>query len=255
MKNASEHTQWYETFFGPDYITIDHQENTDKEVSFLCDVMKLGPGVKLLDAACGYGRHLLPLVGRNIDAYGCDLSQALIGEVSKRLGTIRGDSAHGNRQRIVRCDMRSLPFSGVFDCVCLMYTSLGYFDGEDDNFRVLTSIRQAMRDDGLFLLDNVNRDYFVRTFAPKDWITKDDTVIVEERDFDHIRSRSEIDVTVVDKQGKRTYHHSIRLYSFTELSMLLEAAGFEVQEVYGGFGGEVYDWDHSRMIILSRAVI
>ena len=36
--------------------------------------------------------------------------------------------------------------------------------------------------------------------------------------------------------------------------MLLEAAGFEVQAVFGGFSGETFDWSHDRMLILSQAI-
>ena len=114
-----------------------------------------------------------------------------------------------------------------------MFNSFGYFRDEHDNFRMLKSIADALKPGGLFLLDLVNRDFVLRMNARKDWFEHNGAIILEKKWFDPILNRSEIDVTVIDKRGKRDYHHSIRLYSFTELEMLLKAAGFFVRAVFG----------------------
>jgi hypothetical protein len=61
-------------------------------------------------------------------------------------------------------------------------------------------------------------------------------------------------VSVIDKRGKRDYHHSIRLYSYTEMVMLLEAVRLRVIEVFGGFGGEMFELNRDRMVILSQSL-
>ena len=134
------------------------------------------------------------------------------------------------------------------------FNSFGYFEREDDNFKVLKSIAQALKPGGLFLLDLLNRDFFLHSFHQKDWFENNGAFILEKKWFDSVNNRSEIDVTVLDKHGKRMYHHSIRLYSYTELTMLLEAAGFTILSVFGGFNGEDFDWFHDRMLILSQSI-
>lgn len=247
-KNKSK-TPWYEEYFGPDYLLIDVQENTAKEIAFLCKIFKLRKGTKMLDVACGYGRHMEPLVKRGIDVIGCDLSPFMLAEAQKRL------KRNGyKKKRLVRCDIQNLPFTKVFDCACNMFNSFGYFEKENDNFRVLTSIAKALKPGGLFLFDLVNRDFVLRSLARKDWFVKNGAVILEKKWFDSIKNRTEIDVSVIDKKGKRDYHHSIRVYSYTEISMLLEAAGFKVRAVFGGFDSEEFDWNHDRMLILSQVL-
>lgn len=241
---------WYESFFGADYPTIDCHTDSEGEADFIYKKLKLKKGRLLLDAACGYGRHLVPLTKKGVRAVGFDLSPVLIAEASRRLR----ETDDRRAARLVLADIRSLPFERVFDAACLMYTSIGYFDGEDENFRALASLARALKPGGLFLIETVNRDYYIRSSLPKDWIEKDGAYILEAKAFDPVRSRSEIDVTVIDKAGKRTYHHSIRLYSFTEMSMLLEAVGFAVKEVHGGFFGEEFGLDSDRMVILAKAV-
>ncbi|MFC1489835.1 class I SAM-dependent methyltransferase [Candidatus Latescibacterota bacterium] len=246
-KKEKKQTPWYEEYFGPDYIVIDEQKNNLKEVKFLLEVLRLKKGSKLLDVGCGYGRHIAPLAKHGVDVTGCDLSPHMLTEAQKKLKKI------GKTNKLVRCDMRSLPFGKKFDFACNMFNSFGYFESEDDNFRVLKSISDVLKPGGLFLLDLVNRDFLLRMFNKKDWFEKKGTYTLEKKRFDPITNRSEIDVTVIDKTGKKDYHHSIRVYSFTEISMLLEAAGLEVQAVFGGFSGEKYDWNHDRMLILSQA--
>ena len=94
----------------------------------------------------------------------------------------------------------------------------------------------------------------IRKMPGRDWHEQGGAIILERKWFDPARSRSEIDVSVIDKREKRAYHHSIRLYSYMEVAMLLEAAGMTVEAVYGGFEGEPYDLRHDRMLILARAM-
>jgi SAM-dependent methyltransferase len=247
-KNTSGFSTWYNNYFGPDYLKIDVHKNTWTEIEFICKLLRLESGTSLLDVACGYGRHLVPLVKRGVDVTGCDLSPFMLREAARRL---REEGVTGSR--LVCCDTRALPFMHAFDCACNMFTSFGYFESEDDNFRVLKSIAQSLKPGGVFLLDLMNRDFFLRFFTPKDWFEHKGAMICKTRRFDHVKNRSEIDVSVIDKNGKRTYHHSIRLYSYTELAVLLEAAGFSVRAVFGGFNGEEFDWDHDRMLILTQS--
>lgn len=237
---------WFEEFFGRDYITADCQPNTLVESRFIKEALSLKKGMNLIDTACGYGRHMLPLLKKNINVVGCDLSGIMLTEARKKL-----ISAGFKNPMLVNCDNRTLPFGESFDCACNMFNSFGYFDSEEDNFKVLKSVASVLKPEGLFLLDLTNRDYMIRNFTEKDWFEKDGTFILEKRKFDSVNNRTEIDVIIIDKQGKRDYHHSIRVYTFTELSMLLEAAGFFVADVFGGFDFEEYNPSNGRMIVIS----
>lgn len=247
--------RWYEEYFGPDYLLIDMHRNTGLEADFIHESLRLGKGKRLLDVGCGYGRHLVPLIGRGVNAFGCDRSRFMLREAEKRIRTV-GEKRVALKAsgRLTECDNRELPFHRVFDCAVNMFNSFGYFADEHDNFRMLTGIAGSLKPGGLFLLDQVNRDFVLRHHNRKDWFEHDGAVILENKWFDPIRNRSEIDVSVIDKQGKREYHHSIRLYSYTEMVMLLEAAGFRVRAVFGGFRGEEFDLHRDRMIILSQAL-
>jgi len=252
---------WYEQYFGPDYLLIDVHSDTEKEIDFITAVLELEKGKKVLDVGCGYGRHLIPLFKRGFDVYGVDLSRFMLEKTANKIGVVqprsdveKGGPETGKKDRLVQCDNRALPFFRVFDCAVNMFNSFGYFESEQDNFQMLQSIAGALKPGGLFLLDLVNRDYVLRNLQSKDWFEHDGAVILENKWFESKTNRMEIDESVLDLQGKRNHHYSIRLYSYTELVMLLEAAGFAVKAAFGGFNGEEFDLHYDRMLILSQSL-
>ena len=84
-----------------------------------------------------------------------------------------------------------------------MFNSFGYFDSEEDSFKVLISIAKSLKLGGLFLLDHINRDFILHSSLKKDWFVRDGAIILEKKWIDPVKNRSEIDVSVIDKKGKR----------------------------------------------------
>ena len=91
--NQQNNNTWYVDYFGPDYLLIDIQNNTANEVEFLYHILQLDRDVRLLDVGCGYGRHLLPLLERNVDVYGCDLSRFVLNNITQNIC----DISHNNK--------------------------------------------------------------------------------------------------------------------------------------------------------------
>ena len=65
LKNPKK--DWWETYFNEQYLKtyadvgIISSFATLRQISFLRKVMGLKKGVSILDMACGYGRHAIPL--------------------------------------------------------------------------------------------------------------------------------------------------------------------------------------------------
>ena len=73
---------WYESFFGPDYFEIYRDmltpERTASEVDGVLKLLGLAPGARVLDLACGHGRHAIPLAERGFLVTGYDLSETFL---------------------------------------------------------------------------------------------------------------------------------------------------------------------------------
>ena len=250
-KRMTSDTPWYEDFFGESYLRIYApflpDEKNVQEVEHIINLLNLAPGSSILDLACGYGRHTIPLAQRGYAMTGLDLSEVLLTyaetEAARQQVQIRWE--HG--------DMRNIPFKNEFDAVLNIFTSFGYFADEDDDLHVLTQVREALKPGGLFLLDTVYQVRLVRSFSPHGIIRYDDGLIVlEERRFDLRTSRNEVKITMLYPDGQRREHsHSMRIYTLTELTHLLSAAGLTVQAYYGGLDRSPLTMD-SRMVILAQ---
>ena len=237
MKNP-----WYIDYFGEDYYHFDHHEDTDLEVDGLARLIGPPDGSGILDLGCGYGRVATPLRRRGYRVVGYDLSPSLLNHAREQ----------DPRGTWVRGDMRELPFAGGFDWVVSLFNTMGYFEEEDGNFQVLRSVSEALRPGGRFVCQLVNRDYLVRRFAAREVHRRDDRIILEERDFDPVANRVHTRTTVFEGAEKREYASSIRVYTVTELDLLLAAAGMTVREVHGGLDFRPYDWETNQLVVVAE---
>ena len=222
---------WFEEVFDEDYLRtlpFMRADQTLREVEFIADALRVGPGAEILDIACGYGRHAIELVQRGYNVTGLDLSLPLLlraADESKR----RSLSVN-----FVHADMREMAFEKQFDGAYSMLTSFGYFD-EDTNLRVAERIGRALKPGARFLLDVVNRDYVVSDLPVRVWWEGTGCVVLEEVDFNFHTSRIVTHRSIVFEDGRQLEQEiSVRAYSLHEIGRLLRQAGFRVMDVSGG---------------------
>lgn len=238
--------EWFEEFFSYDYLRFDQHPETSQEVDFIEEALALAPEARILDLCCGYGRHAIELAERGYDVTGYDLSSVLLGRAWTDA------VAHKASVHWIRGDVRDLEFEGTHDAVISMFTSIGYFEDEMANFDVLKRIARALVPGGRVLIETVNRDFVIHHFQPQEWFKIDEDLwVLEKRAFDLIESRSDVEVTVLDKGKKKEFRHSVRVYSFTEIQLILASLGLATNGVWGGFDGEDYTWDSPRMIVMA----
>ena len=222
---------WFEEVFDEDYLRtlpFMRADQTLREVEFISDALRLGPGAEILDIACGYGRHAIELVQRGYNVTGLDLSLPLL---------IRAADEAQRRSlsvNFVHADMREMAFEKQFDGAYSMLTSFGYFD-EDTNLRVAERIGRALKPGARFLLDVVNRDYVVSDLPVRVWWEGTGCVVLEEVDFNFHTSRIVTHRSIVFEDGRQLEQEiSVRAYSLHEIGRLLRQAGFRVMDVSGG---------------------
>ena len=240
--------EWFKRFFGEEYLKFDYHKDTLVEIDFIEKALQLKPKERILDLCCGYGRHAIELARRGYRVVGYDLSPVLLRKAQEDASNVEGEVVW------TLGDMRQLPYGRCFDAVISMFTSLGYFDEDVENFQVLQGLSEVLNFGGRFVIETVNRDFLVRHFSPLEWFRASDMLILEKRGFDIVSNRSNVEVVLIENGIETRLCHSIRAYGFTELDMLLASVALDTLEVFGDFQGETYTWDSRRMIVMGQRV-
>ncbi len=241
---------WVPDYFGDEYLQLYQfpAERTEPEVAFLSAELRqrVAADARLLDVACGQGRHAVGLATAGFRVTGLDFQQNLLDAAAQSA------SEHGVEVTLVRGDMRDLPFTGEFDAVTLMFTAFGYFD-DAENARVLQETAKALKPGGWLIVDVANRDALLRKAQEKSWKRlPDGMVVVSEWQWDVRAGRYTHTQLLLAETGRRQLQHSVRVYTCTELETMLITAGFRVDALHGGFNGEALTLDAPRLIIIAQ---
>jgi SAM-dependent methyltransferase len=240
-----ESSEWYEQAFGELYpVLYPHRdENTaDMEIAALADALEFTGAERVLDCCCGSGRHLKALLTRGFDAWGMDLSLPLL---------LKARDSRDIAGRIVRADVRSLPFRETFDLVLSLFTSFGYFTTDEENRAVLQEMFAMLTPDSTLVVDHMNRHRILTTLVPESRETCGEFEVTQRR---RIQGNRVIKDIVVTSHGSRKaqFTEDVRMFNPEELTVWFEAAGFEHMRLMGSFAGEDFADDSERMIVVGH---
>ncbi len=223
-------------------------ERTEREVAGVLDLLRPTPGAAILDLACGQGRIAVPLAQRGYRVTGLDLSEQLL-DVAHAAADAAGVGVEWHR-----ADMRDIPakWAGRFDYIINIFTAFGYFEDEAENQRVLAGVARALKPGGRFLIESMNRDGVMGRFQERNWHEADGLLVCTEVSFDPISGMAST-VDQWNEGGERqSLHHSVRLYTPTELAAMLQAAGLKLVATYGGLAGGELTHESWRMVLVAE---
>jgi ubiquinone/menaquinone biosynthesis C-methylase UbiE len=202
-------------------------------------------GGALLDVACGYGRHAIPLAAAGYRVTAVDRSATLLDEARRR-------ADDPDNPNLVSADYRELPFADdTFDAALNLFTSLGYLGDEEDT-RVLAEIGRVLRPGGRLVVEITHRDRLVREWHEQDWrMVGEGRLLLEQRTFDARAGVAQTTQTLIEPSGERESRTwSVRVYTATELIAMLHAAGFAEARCFGDLAGGAFTTT-SRLVLVA----
>ncbi len=239
---------WYEEAFNREYLEVyAHRDEEDarRALRLFEEQGVIRPRDRILDLACGDGRHSLMLCRRGHRVVGLDLSHELLLEFR-----LSGDCD----VPLVRGDMRHVPHrEGVFDVVLSLFTSFGYFEDDEDDWQVIREIARVLRPGGRFVLDFLNelrvraelRPHSERELASGVHVT-------ESRRIDADRRR--VVKTVELRRGGellRRWHEAVRLHTRLEIERTLHDSGLTQVRAFGDFDASPHSESSPRLILMA----
>ena len=89
---------------------------------------------------------------------------------------------------------------------------------------------------------------------PKGWSEIGDTIVLEDRIWDYISGRVEVNWTFIQQKKQATYHNSIRIYTYREVINLLRQNGFEHFVAFGSLSKDAFQFGAQRLLITARRI-
>jgi len=233
-------TEWFEQWFGEEYHALyPHRDDEDarRAVALIRSVISWRPGDRILDLACGPGRHAAELDRLGGHVVGFDLSRAMLRRARER-----------TRARLVRGDMRALPFrDGSFVLAVNLFTSFGYFLDDAEHRLVVRQVAAALAPGGHFVLDYLNAEQVRRTIQLSEQ-AKGRDVLVRRR----IDSANRFVIKEIELRGRaRSFQERVRLYGADELAALCVDAGLRVVARFGDYDAGAPGPNTPRVILVA----
>jgi SAM-dependent methyltransferase len=214
-----------------DYLFVYQDDLTDErseaEVNSLVKLLKLAAPMKILDLACGFGRHANRLAALGHSVTGIDYMPGFLEIARKRAAEL------GVQVDYRQGDMRRINFEEAFDRVFLFFTSFGYFE-DDENELVIRNMACALKPGGYLMFDIPNRDVFLKDLPPAEVIEKEGDLLINRFSFDPFPGRFHNRRIVIRNGVRKDKPFSIRLYNATEICRLLDKVHLPNYELLGG---------------------
>jgi SAM-dependent methyltransferase len=218
---------------------------------------------RFLELGCGTGRLCVPLARGGKTIVGIDRSSPMLARASRRMAST-GRSRGVGRLRLVRGDIRSLPFAaGSFEVVLAPYGVLQSLLAERDLAATLAAVARVLVPGGLFGVDLVPdvpnwREYRNRVQLRGRMAGGASLSLVESVRQDRRRRLTTFEQRFVERRGRVVREHAFELTFRTltvrEMSTRLERAGFSVDAVLGDYRGRPWDERADVWIILAARV-
>jgi SAM-dependent methyltransferase len=157
--------EWFGEWFNSPYYHILYKNRDHGEAQLFMDnlvrYLKFKEEDKILDLACGEGRHSIYLHKLGFDVTGIDYSPRNI-EIGNRF--VR--RYEEERLRFFVHDMREVFAEGKFDYVLNLFTSFGYFDKVGENKKSIQAAAAALKRDGKLVIDFFNTEKVLEKLVP-----------------------------------------------------------------------------------------
>ena len=237
---------WYKEWFNSEnYLKVySHRDEAEAErlVGLIEKETNLNSGTSILDMACGAGRHSIAFAKRGYTVTAVDLSQRLLAEAKKN-ATIAGVNIN-----FILSDVLEFDSEQKFDLAVNLFTSIGYFKDDDENYSVIAKSYKLLNEGGYFVLDYFNKNYLIKNLIPTSVISENGLKITQNRSV--LGDRVEKKITIEKDNSINNFYESVRLYSYEEMKKMIMKAGLRVVKETGDFYGNSYEKETSPRLIL-----
>lgn len=236
--------RWYETAFGPLTAEFWHgladPAQTARETDFIASKLCAPEEARLLDIACGDGRHAKALAARGFRVTGLDMSPAML--------ALAKDGVAGDNPEFVQADMLDVRRFGPCDGAYLWGNSFGYLP-HADTLEFLNRVAAALEPGARFIVESgtVAECLLPRLQLESDFETKGIRFEAKRR---YAAEESALHIAYRILRGDEVESFTARqaVYTSGELVRMFAAAGLALDALYGDIDGAPFALGAQRWI-------
>jgi len=238
--------EWFKDWFDTDeYLDVYRNRNevdAKKLVELILNNIELQPDADVLDLACGTGRHSILFAEKGYKVTAVDLSKNLL-SIAKKVADESGVNVN-----FIRSDLRQFSICTRFQLVINLFTSFGYFEDDEENYKIINTAYRQLNNSGYFVLDFFNRMYIEKNLVPESTTNFSGKTVIQRRHIEGNRVKKQI---IIEKNGsKNEYNESVRMFRKEDLLNAISCAGFRIKRYFGDSDGKDFDLENSPRIII-----
>ncbi len=236
---------WFESWFNSPYYHRLYQDRDESEaqafIQQLTNHLRLKPGARILDLACGKGRHSRSLHDLGFDVLGVDIAPESIAYAQQ---------FEEPGLKFAVQDMREPLNASPFDAVLNLFTSFGYFDSPEEHVAAMHTMAGALNPTGKLVIDYLNVSQVSQQLVPEEQRTIDNTHYVIRRWADAHHFFKEIEVQTPDQPTPLLFREKVAKFSSADFENMFIREGLQLREAFGDYALRPYQSEESPRLIL-----
>jgi SAM-dependent methyltransferase len=220
--------EWFANWFDTTYYHILYSNRNDDEaqqfINNLFTNLDLPISSKILDVACGKGRHAKFMHAQGMHVTGIDLS----------CNSIAAANTFADENLTFDVwDMRIPYKENDFDVVTNLFSSFGYFDNPTDDDRAIQAMQTVLKNDGLLIFDYMNPEFIIKSLKGREIVSRGDLQF-------HIQRKVENgfickQINFLHEGQEHEYTERLKVIKFEQFQKMFLGLNFKVVETFGNY--------------------
>jgi len=245
-------SDWYKKIWSLDMKNESWVEDTETQVNFIIKILGLTGKERILDLACGFGRHSLAFARKGYSVVGVDITKAFVDDATK---TTEEESLDA---KFINADIRDVDFENEFDVVLnLADGAIGYLENEEENLKIFDVIGRALKSGGKHFMDICNAAHAEYYFPKCSYEIGDKALALSMFEWDkenRIMLFGGFDIPYGEPARKPEipFGDPIRLYSIDELDVILRKRKIKIIDTFSNYYGKEATYRKLQLMVYSE---